>query len=207
MKGGMYAMATQTTAPDPETLEKPKRRHFTAAFKAKILDLTDPATPQERAKILRKHGLYSSHLTEWRRARDCATLAALTKKRGPKSKADPLQDELDRLARENAQLRRKLEVAELIIDVQKKPRNCSGSSSTRRTTCARTDRAGRGAGRQDRRPAGLRRPGRATQHALPPTPPGAAKDATEAAAAAASAHRGRAREGARPECVNDPETS
>jgi transposase len=116
----MHAMATQTTAPDPETLEKPKRRYFTAAFKAKILDLTDPVTPGERSKILRKYGLYSSHLTEWRRARDGATLAAMSKKRGPKAKEDPQKEELDRLARENAQLRRKLEVAELIIDVQKK---------------------------------------------------------------------------------------
>jgi transposase len=116
----MDAMATQTTAPDPETLEKPKRRFFTAAFKAKILDLTDPVSPEERSKILRKYGLYSSHLTEWKRARDSATLAAMAKKRGPKSKVDPQQEELDRLGRENAQLRRKLEVAELIIEVQKK---------------------------------------------------------------------------------------
>ena len=113
-------MATQTTAPDPETLEKPKRRFFTAAFKAKILALTDPVSPAERSKILRKHGLYASHLTEWKRARDSATLAAMSKKRGPKSKVDPQQEEFDRLARENAQLRRKLEVAELIIEVQKK---------------------------------------------------------------------------------------
>lgn len=69
-------MATQTTAPDPETLEKPKRRFFTAAFKAKILDLTDPVSPAERSKILRKHGLYASHMTpspRWTPSRKSST--------------------------------------------------------------------------------------------------------------------------------------
>jgi len=107
-----------TKAPDPETLEKPKRRRYPAEYKLKILGLTDHVTPSERAAILRKHGLYASSLTEWNRAREAGTLGALTKKRGPKS--DPKQAELDKVLRENAKLRRKLEVAELIIDAQKK---------------------------------------------------------------------------------------
>ena len=111
-------MTTPKKAPDPETLEKPKRRRHTAEFKMQILDLTDHAAPGESAALLRKHGLYSSHLTEWRRARESGTLGALAKKRGPK--ADPRQAEFTKLSRENEQLRRKLEVAELIIDAQKK---------------------------------------------------------------------------------------
>ena len=109
---------TPTTAPDPETLEKPKRRNHTAKFKLKILELADKAAPGESAALLRKHGLYSSHLTEWRRARESGTLGALTRKRGPKT--DPRQAEFDKLSRENAKLRRELEVAALIIEAQKK---------------------------------------------------------------------------------------
>ena len=121
-------MTTPKKAPDPETLEKPKRRHHKPEFKLEILKLADAGTPSERSALLRRHGLYSSHLTEWRRARESGTLGALAKKRGPK--ADPRQAEFDQLSRENAKLRRKLEVAELIIDAQKKPPRCSGSRST-----------------------------------------------------------------------------
>jgi transposase len=114
-------MATQTKASDNETLEQPGRRRFTAAFKQAILDKTDRAEAGEIGAILRKHGLYSSLLSDWRKARDRGTIAALTpKKRGPKSSSDPKQEEVDRLSREVAQLRRELEVAELIIGVQKK---------------------------------------------------------------------------------------
>jgi len=114
----MQAKEAQMKAPDPETLEKPRRRRFTAKFKMKILDLADKAGPGGSAALLRKHGLYSSHLTEWRQARESGTLGALARKRGPK--ADPRQAEFDKLSRENAKLRRKLEVAELIIEAQKK---------------------------------------------------------------------------------------
>ncbi len=119
-------MTTPTKAPNPETLEKPKRRQHTAEFKLKILGLTDTVTPSERAAVLRRHGLYGSHLTVWRRARESGTLGALAKKRGPKPKADPRQAEFDQLSRENAKLRRKLEVAELIIDAQKKTSSLLG---------------------------------------------------------------------------------
>lgn len=63
----MQATETLMKAPDPETLEKPKRRSFTAKFKMKILDLADKAGPGESAALLRKHEL-CSHLTEWRQA-------------------------------------------------------------------------------------------------------------------------------------------
>lgn len=114
----MQAMTMPTRAPNPETLEKPRRRRHPAKFKLEILAQADKAGPGETAELLRKHGLYGSHLTTWRRARESGTLGALAKKRGPK--ADPGQAELNKLSRENARLRRKLEVAELIIDAQKK---------------------------------------------------------------------------------------
>jgi transposase len=121
----MQATEMQMKAPpDPETLEKPRRRSFTAKFKMKILDLADRAGPGGSAALLRKHGLYSSHLTQWRQAREAGTLGALAKKRGPK--VDPRQAEFDKLSRENAKLRRQLEVAELIIDAQKKTSSLLG---------------------------------------------------------------------------------
>lgn len=61
-------MATQTKASDKETLEKPGRRRFTAAFKQAILEKTDNAEPGEIGAILRRHGLDSSLLADWRRA-------------------------------------------------------------------------------------------------------------------------------------------
>ena len=71
--------------------------------------------------MLRKHGLYSSHLTKWRQEREAGILEGLTPhKRGPKSKANPLTDELEKLRRDNAQLTDRLRKAELVIDVQKK---------------------------------------------------------------------------------------
>jgi transposase len=114
----MQTMETLVKTPDPETLEKPKRRRHTAEFKLKILGLTDHVTPGERAAVLRKNGLYGSLLTDWRRAREIGTLGELAKKRGPK--AEPRQAEFDKLNRENVKLRRQLEVAELIIETQKK---------------------------------------------------------------------------------------
>ena len=73
-------------------------------------------------RILRREGLYSSHLTHWRKARDMAERAAFEpKKRGPKTPPkNPLQAEYDKLKRENVQLSKKLRKAELIIEFQKK---------------------------------------------------------------------------------------
>lgn len=114
-------MATQTREPDPQTPEKAKRRNFNAAYKRKILGQLDRAGPGETGAILRREGLYSSHITKWKRQLAEGTLAALSsKKRGPRPKKDPEQKEIERLRRRVAQLEHKLETAELIIDVQKK---------------------------------------------------------------------------------------
>ena len=111
------------TAPSPEVLEKPVRRRFTREYKAQILAEADACTePGMLGELLRREGLYSSHLTTWRRQRDEGALAGLTpKRRGRKAKPkNPLADEVARLGRENRRLQEKLRQAELIIEVQKK---------------------------------------------------------------------------------------
>ncbi len=109
--------------PNPEVIERPVRRHFTAAYKQRILAEVDAASDSGAiGRLLRREGLYASHLTNWRKARGAAERAALEpKKRGPKaSPKNPLQAENAKLKRENVQLNKKLQRAELIIDFQKK---------------------------------------------------------------------------------------
>lgn len=109
--------------PSPEVLEKPIRRRFTAEYKAKIVAEADACTEMGQVgELLRREGLYSSHLSTWRRQRDEGGLAGLEpKRRGRKPKAkNPLVDENERLRRENRRIKEKLRQAELIIDVQKK---------------------------------------------------------------------------------------
>jgi transposase len=105
--------------PDPEVVEdKAKRRQFSAAYKARILDEIDASTGGTGA-ILRREGLYSSHLSKWREQRHTGTLKALGKKRGRKGKS-ATELEVEKLRRENAQLKRKLARADALIDAQKK---------------------------------------------------------------------------------------
>ena len=110
-------------APDPEVTAKAKRRRFSAAYKLRILREADALTEIGGVgEMLRREGLYSSHLSTWRRERERGELEGLAqKKRG--RKADPeraLARENERLARQVAALERRLEQAEAIIDVQKK---------------------------------------------------------------------------------------
>lgn len=110
-------------AADPELSSRPKRRTFTAQDKLRILAETDRAAGTgEIGAILRREGLYSSALTEWRRQRDAGVLGALTPaKRGPKAAAaNPLAADLARMQQENARLKQRLHRAEAIIDLQKK---------------------------------------------------------------------------------------
>jgi len=110
-------------APSPEVLEKPVRRRFTVEYKVRILAEADACTEMGQVgELLRREGLYSSHLSTWRRRRDEGGLAGLTpKRRGRKAKPkNPLADENEHLRRENRRMKEKLRQAELIIDVQKK---------------------------------------------------------------------------------------
>jgi len=110
--------------PDPEVLPrtpKAERRTFTAAYKLWALEEAEKCREQPGGigALLRREGLYSSHLTTWRRQQEAGQIAGLTpQKRGPKS--NPEMEEVNRLRRENARLTRQLEKAELIIEAQKK---------------------------------------------------------------------------------------
>ena len=109
--------------PDPEVVPNAKRRSFTADYKLRILAEADAAAAQPGAigALQRREGLYSSHLVTWRRERQAGILKGLTpRKRGPKSKRNPQEEELLQLRRENQQLTEHLRKAEIVIDVQKK---------------------------------------------------------------------------------------
>jgi len=67
---------TPSSPPDPEVVERAKRRRFTAEYKLRILDQADRCEPGELGALLRREGLYSSHLTTWRRQREAGALAA-----------------------------------------------------------------------------------------------------------------------------------
>jgi transposase-like protein len=107
--------------PAPEVPEKAQRRSFDAAYKLRILEEADRCTGRgELGELLRREALYASHLNTWRKQRDEGALNGLRrKKRGRKPKRQR-DRELERVRRENDQLRERLRQAELIIDVQKK---------------------------------------------------------------------------------------
>ena len=110
------------SAASPELSPRRRRRTFSAAAKLRILAETDRAADTGGiAAILRREGLYSSTLTDWRRQRDAGAFAALKPlRRGPKPVVAQPAADLDQLRRENARLRQRLEHAEAIIEVQKK---------------------------------------------------------------------------------------
>jgi transposase len=117
------ALLAAGSRPDPEVTEKPQRRRFTAEYKVRILRDADAcAEPGEIGALLRREGLYSSHLTEWRRQREQGALAGLAPKpRGRRgAPPHPLARRVSELERENTRLQRRLQQAEAIIEVQKK---------------------------------------------------------------------------------------
>jgi transposase len=107
-------------APDPEVPAKPTRRRFSAAYKLRIVAEYDAATdPGAKGALLRREGLYSSHIIGWRRARDTGALTALDRKRGRKP-AGEQQTELARLRRRLERSEAELAKAQKTIDVQAK---------------------------------------------------------------------------------------
>jgi transposase len=117
---GTPAPRQPTTRPNPEVVPKAERRHFTAEYKQRILAEADQCHERgQLGALLRREGLYSSHLDKWRQQRDRAIRQALApQKRG--RQVDPQADELERLRQENERLQARLQQAETIIDVQKK---------------------------------------------------------------------------------------
>jgi transposase-like protein len=121
----------KATCPDPEVLEKPVRRQFTAAYKLEMVEAADRCSELGQiGALLRREGLYSSQLSTWRNQRQQGQLQALSdNKRGRKATIPhPVQKELEQLRRENQRLRHTLQQAELIIDIQKKASQLMGIS-------------------------------------------------------------------------------
>lgn len=122
--------ANNPDAPDPEVAKKPKRRKYSAEYKRRILKEAEACTKLgDMGQLLRREGLYSSHLTNWRRERDAggnAGLAPKTRGRKPKPQTPErkrlaeLEKENKRLQREKARLEAKLKRADLMLDLQKK---------------------------------------------------------------------------------------
>ena len=106
-------------APDPEVPPRAKRRAYSASYKARILAEYAALDAAGRGALLRREGLYSSHISSWRALRDQGALAALASGPG-RPPADPLERENVRLQRENARLQRELTTARHVIEVQGK---------------------------------------------------------------------------------------
>jgi len=105
--------------PDPEVPQRARRRAFTAKYKLEVLAAFDAASEGEKGAVLRREGLYSSHIVEWRRARDGGALAGLTKPRGRPAR-DRAQERIAELERENRRLEKELAKARFVVDVQAK---------------------------------------------------------------------------------------
>jgi transposase len=175
MNGGRRpTIVAAPASASPELSDRPRRRTFTAKDKLRILaDIdriakrTDAANSGQRARaaetrgidaILRREGLYSSTLSEWRRQRHAGAFSALVPgKRGPRTaEPNPLSAEVTALQRNNARLTQRLARAEAVIDIQKKLRRCWASRWHPPTACLdRSGRRTRAGQRFDRR--GLRR--------------------------------------------------
>lgn len=125
--GSKVGTTTQQEAvkqlPDPRVTAKAYRRQYSTKYKLQVLEEADRCVePGQLGELLRREGLYTSHLSQWRRARREGVLSGLSpKKRGPKRPAsNPLAAKLSALSQEKQWLERKLERAEKIIEAQKK---------------------------------------------------------------------------------------
>jgi transposase-like protein len=105
--------------PDPEVPERARRRTFTAKYKLEILAAYDAAAEGEKGALLRREGLYSSHIVDWRRARDAGALVGLSAPRGRPAR-DPAQQQIARLEKEKARLEQELAKARFVVEVQAK---------------------------------------------------------------------------------------
>jgi transposase len=103
---------------DPELIEGPKRRRFTAEYKLQVLREAEACSqPGEVGALLRREGLYSSLLSEWRKQRDAGSLQALSRPRGRKP-ADPRDGQIAALKRRAERAEAELSKARRVIEVQ-----------------------------------------------------------------------------------------
>ena len=135
-------------APDPEVTAKATRRRFTPQYKLAIVENAELCeTPGEIGKLLRREGLYSSHLSAWRKAAREGSLQALAKKRGPRPSGGKREaKKVRKLERENARLREELRKARIVIEVQGKVAGLLGLSlgdGKRSRSCGRSRRSTR----------------------------------------------------------------
>jgi transposase len=105
--------------PDPEVPARARRRRFTAQYKLEMLAAYDAAPEGEKGALLRREGLYSSHIVEWRRARDAGALAGLSAPRG-RARRDARDDRIARLQQEKQRLEQELAKARFVVEVQAK---------------------------------------------------------------------------------------
>jgi len=126
--------------PDPEVPERARRRTFTTRYKLAVLAEYDAAEPGAKGAILRREGLYSSHLVDWRRQRDAGALAGLSQARGRRP-ADARETEIARLRTEKAKLEAELAKAQFVIDVQENCRRSGLGDSLRERAHRRHDAA------------------------------------------------------------------
>src|SRR5690625_1654401 len=120
--GSSRSPVSKSTTPDPELVERAQRRRFTAKYKLRILEEAEACTqPGEIGALLRREGLYTSHLSAWRKQRREGALAALSRPRGREG-AGPVE-------RENATLRRRLERAERELERARKVIEVQGNVS------------------------------------------------------------------------------
>jgi transposase-like protein len=103
--------------PDPEVPERARVRHFSAEYKLKILSEYESLDRQGKGALLRREGLYTALISEWRKQRDKGALSALAQKKG-RPEVDPRERENARLRRENQRLAAELDKAQHVIRVQ-----------------------------------------------------------------------------------------
>jgi hypothetical protein len=126
----MLTSANGTARPSPEVLATARRRRFTAEYKAAVLREYDTTPRGQRGALLRREGLYASHISNWEAERAGRVLKALEpQKRGPKPKLQP-DPEVVALRRQVARLEHKLSRAEKVIEVQKKISELLGIDQT-----------------------------------------------------------------------------
>jgi transposase-like protein len=107
--------------PDPEVPERGRRRTFTAQYKQQVLTAYEAAPDGEKGAVLRREGLYSSLISEWRRARDAGALAGLKQPVG-RPAADPRDARIAQLEKDKAKLEKELATSRFVVEVQSKLR-------------------------------------------------------------------------------------